>query len=414
MAQQIKYLDYEGLKALYGVVDGKIKLEADRALAAENALSAKIEAMDLTDSVVDGEFITTVSQSDGKVTIARAKVASDKVTAVAVGPTADTVAIEGTTVDAQIKSLGKTLKAVEGNAAKYEVEKVTTDLPANVRTRYQVVSYVGTKTDTNKTKVGEFIDIPRDGQLINVQPTENGQGIIFTYSTGDGGQDKTITIDLGQAIFESEIGSGLQVNDSVVSVKLAEGNESFLTVGEGGVKLAGVKKAIDDAVAAKNVTAVGDDYITARASGNQVSVSADVQGLTVTSDPGADSTIAGVEKSLVDGKEVANKVASFTNARIREEIAKLDADITSTGGAKVTVEVNETDGKITAVNVTESDIASAATLATVKTAQEANTAAINGAINEDELSISLGNKGLQLVAFTVDEVRKAAVDAASK
>ena len=252
---EIKYLDLNGLKALYGVVDSKIKVETDRATAAEDALSNKIKAMALPDSAVSGEFVTAVHQTDGKVTIERGGVSASMVTATNVEVGAGTVAITGANVEEQIKSLGRTLKTVEGNAAKYEVEEVTTGLPANVRTRYQVVSYVGTKTDTNKTKVGEYIDIPKDGQLINVVPTKNGQGIIFTYSTGDGGIDKTITIDLGKAIFESEIGSGLQVNDSVVSVKLAEGNESFLTVSADGIKLAGVQKAIDDAVAAKNVSA---------------------------------------------------------------------------------------------------------------------------------------------------------------
>ena len=486
---EIKYLDLNGLKALYGVVDSKIQAETNRAETAEGALSAKIEAMDLTDTAKTGQFITAVHQTDGKVTIERGGVSASMVTATnVVGD--DTVAITGATVEEQIKSLGQTLKTVEGNAAKYEVEKVTTDLPANVRTRYQVVSYVGTKTDTNKTKVGEFIDIPKDGQLIDVKPTENGQGIIFTYSTGDGGENQTITIDLGKAIFESEIGSGLQVNESVVSVKLAEGNESFLTVGTDGVKLAGVQSAIDAAVAAKNVTAQGDAYINTSVTGNKVSVSADVQPLTVTSIEGVDSTITGTALSLVDGAEVANKVSNFTNARISEEIAKLDATVGEAavaGGKHVAVQVVEADGVVTAVNVNESDIASAATLATVKTAQEkntdlltdiptdrkvkgyvddavdaaraaattkvvkggegthvtvtagapasdgsvtytigesdiasaatlasvktaqeANTAAISGAINEDAQSISLGNKGLQFVALTEKDIRDAA------
>lgn len=357
----IKYLDLEGLKALYGVVDNKIKVETDRATKAEEALSNKITAMALEDAAVPGQFVTTVSQTDGKVTIARAGVSSDMVTATAVEAGAGTVAIEGTTVDAQIKSLGQTLKTVEGNAAKYEVEKVNTGLPANVRTRYQVVSYVGTKTDTNKTKVGEFIDIPKDGQLIDVKPTKNGQGIIFTYSTGDGLENKTITIDLGKAIFESEIGSGLQVNEGVVSVKLAEDNETFLTVGTDGVKLAGVQSAINAAVAGKNVSAEGDAYVSAGATGNKVSVNANVQSLTVNKSGDADSTIAGVAQSLVDGAEVASKVADFTNARISEEIAKLDAtegEATVASGKHVAVQVVETDGKITAVNVNEADIAS--------------------------------------------------------
>lgn len=239
--------------------------EVTRATTAEKANADAIAAMDLTDTAVNGEFITTVSQSDGKVTIARGKVASDKVTAVAVAAGTDTVAIDGVTAAAQIKSLGKTLKTVQDNAAKYEVEKVTTNLPTNVEARYQVVSYVGTKTDANKTKVGEFIDIPKDGQLQNVEVTNNAYGeptvIKFTYVL-DGGEIKNVSVDLGKAIFESEMGDGIVVTDNKIAIKLADGNETFLTVNADGLKLTGVQNAIDTSVTTeKNRAVAAEDKI---------------------------------------------------------------------------------------------------------------------------------------------------------
>ena len=317
----------------------------------------------------------------------------------------------------------------------------------------------------------------------------DAQKLILKYTLADGSETE-VKVDFAAIAFNTEFKNGLQVaKNGEISVQVDAASESFLTVGEGGVKLAGVQEAINTAVAEKNVSAHGDEYITATTSGNTVSVSADVHPLTVT--PSAEgSTITGVEKSLVDGKEVADKVASFTNARIGEEIAKLDATVgatTVTEGSHVAVQVVEADGKITAVNVNEkdiasattlasvkkaqeantallegipadkkvkgyvdeaveaakkaattkvvkaadaahltvtagtpaadgsvtytigeTDIASAATLASVKNAQEANTTAISGAINEDEQSISLGNKGLQFVAFTEQEIRDAA------
>ena len=131
-----------------------------------------------------------------------------------------------------------------------------------------------------------------------------------------------------------------------ISVKRDTASESFLTVSADGVKLAGVQKAIDAAVGAKNVTAEGDNYITANAAGNKVTVRADVQDLTVTSSAGG-STITGTAHSLVDGAEVANKVAAFTNARISEEIAKLDVSEIGENGKFIT-KVSEADGKIAA------------------------------------------------------------------
>lgn len=279
------------------------RLDADGAsidVNIEEAIANAINNLNKEDTEEEGKFVTKVAESSGIITVTRQTVAADKVTATAITDGTDTVAVTGANVDAQIKSLAKTVKTVQDNAAKYEVEKVTTDLPVNVEARYQVVSYVGTKTDTNKTKVGEFIDIPKDGQLKNVEVIKNAKDeptvVKFTYILGDGSVEKVVEVDLGKAIFESEVGSGLQVDSTtgVISVKKDAASETFLTVGADGVKLAGVQTAI--------------------------------------------------------------------NNTITTEISKLDSEKTSTDGVKVAVKVTEVDGKISAVNVTETDIASANTL----------------------------------------------------
>lgn len=82
----------------------------------------------------------------------------------------------------------------------------------------------------------------------------------------------------------------------------------------------------------------------------------------------AAKTILGVVRfKTVDG--VAKR--SYTifdneanSAEIAAEIAKLNANVTSTGNSHVTVNVVEENGKVSAVNVTTSDIASAALLGT--------------------------------------------------
>lgn len=435
MAEKIvKYLDLEGLKALYGVVDGKIQVETNRAEAAEQALSDKIKAMALTDTAEDGQFVTAVNQTDGQISVSRGTVAADKVTAVAVTGD-DTVAIEGTTVAAQIKSLGQTLKTVEGNAAKYEVVKLSAaDIvalgDANVKEAYKVVSYVG-DDKAHATQVGEVIKIYKDGNLKDATLGDNQQ-LILTYTKADG-TDATVAVDFAAIAFNTEFKNGLQVAaNGEISVQVDAASEGFLTVGEGGVKLAGVQAAIDAAVAEKNVSAHGDEYITATASGNTVSVSADVKSLTVASSAEG-STITGTEGSLVDGAEVANKVASFTNARISEEIAKLDATVGETtvaGDKHVAVQVVETDGKITAVNVSESDIASKNALdAEVNRAKGAEAQALADAkaytdkqftsrttladygITDAKIegqTITLGNETLTFTACTPEEIRNAA------
>lgn len=438
----IKYLDLDGLKALYGVVDGKIKVEADRAAEAEKALDDAIKAMDLDDAAEAGKFITAVHQTNGKVTVDRGGVSASMVTATNVEAGAGTVAITGATVEDQIKSLGQTLKTVEGNAAKYKVVKLTPDEvtalnDANVKEAYKVVSYVGADAEgTHYTTVGEPIKIYKDGNLKSATLGDN-QKLILTY-TQTNGTDATVEVDFAAIAFNTEFKNGLQVAENgEISVQIDTASEGFLTVGESGVKLTGVQSAIDAAVDAavggKNVEAEGDAYITATAANNKVSVKANVQGLTVNKITDADSTIAGVEKSLVDGKEVAEKVASFTNARIGEEIAKLDATVgeaTVTVGNHVAVQVVETDGKIAAVNVSEDDIASEKALESeVNRATEAEAQALadakaytNGEFNRRKTiadygitdakiegqTITLGNETLTFTAWTTKEIQDAA------
>lgn len=433
----IKYLDLDGLKALYGVVDGKIQKEAERAAAAEKVLSDKIDAMDLDDTAKDGQFITAVHQTDGKVTVDRGGVSASMVTATNVAGGDNTVAITGATVADQIKNLGQTLKSVEGNAAKYKVVKLTPEEvtglgDANVKEAYQVVSYVGADAEgTEYTKVGDVIKIYKEGNLKSATLGDN-QKLILTYTQADG-TDAPVEVDFAAIAFNTEFKNGLQVaGNGEISVKVDADSEGFLTVGEGGVKLAGVQAAIDAAVDGKNVAAEGDNYITATASDNKVSVKANVHDLTVSTSAGADSTITGTEHSLVDGAEVANKVAAFTNARISEEIAKLDATVGSTTvaeGKHVAVEVVEADGELTGITVTEKDIASEAALnAEVTRATEAEAKALadaksytDGEFNRrttladyrisdakiEGQTITLGDVKLQFVALTAEEIQDA-------
>lgn len=438
---EIKYLDLNGLKALYGVVDSKITVEKNRAEAAEKKLSDAIAAMDLEDTAVSGEFVTAVHQTDGKVTIDRGGVSASMVTATAITGSGTTVAVAGDNVAEQIASLGQTLKTVEGNAAKYKVVKlsdqdVTALGDANVKEAYKVVSYVGADAEgTVYTQVGEVIKIYKDGNLKDAKLGEgaDAQKLILTYTKADG-TDAEVKVDFAAIAFNTEFKNGLVVADNgEVSVKIDTASESFLTVSADGVKLAGVQEAINTAVDGKNVAAEGDNYITASAANNKVSVKADVQPLTVAKSGDADSTIAGVAQSLVDGAEVADKVAAFTNARISEEIAKLDATVGAAAvaeGNHVAVQVVEADGKITAVNVSEKDIASKTALDTeVTRATEAEAKALADAkdytdgqftsrttiagygITDAKIvgqTITLGTESLTFIRITEDEIAAAA------
>lgn len=332
------------------------RLDADGAainVNIEEAIANAINNLNKEDTEEEGKFVTKVAESSGIITVTRQTVAADKVTATAITDSDTTVAVAGNNVASQIASLGTTLKTVVGNAAKYKVVKLSAEdvsalSDANVKEAYKVVSYVGDDI-AHATQVGETIKIYKDANLESAQlgTGEDAQKLLLTYILANGTRE-TVPIDFKAIAFESEFKDGLAVApNGEISVKRDVASEGFLTVGADGVKLAGVQNAINAAVAAKNVSAEGDNYITATASGNKVSVKADVQPLTVTSNEGVDSIITGTALSLVDGAEVADKVSNFTNARISEEIAKLDVPTIGEDGKFIT-KVSEVDGRINA------------------------------------------------------------------
>lgn len=109
-----------------------------------------------------------------------------------------------------------------------------------------------------------------------------------------------------------------------------------------------VKAYVDAKVSGKNVTAEGDSYVSATAADNKVTISTNVAELTVGKSGDADSTLTGTANKLVDGSELATKVSSFVNARLDEEIKKLDVTDTAVTDEFVT-SVSEADGKISVV-----------------------------------------------------------------
>ena len=88
--------------------------------------------------------------------------------------------------------------------------------------------------------------------------------------------------------------------------------------------------------------------------------------------------------TLKGGKDVEGSVANS----IDKAVNALDATVGTTTiveGKHVAVEVVQTDGKLTGLTVNENDIASAATLGAVKSAQEANTALLEGIPTEKKV-----------------------------
>lgn len=405
--------------------------------------TAAIQALDYTDSAVAKKFVTSVSETNGVISVSRGEVTSaDKIVEVSGSTDGNidlAVNVDGTTIvktggklalgtvpaekvsvaegtgliatNAQnaFKELKSAIDDVEGAAKSYTIVKQTDGLDSKVREQYRLQQTVGSTTEF----VGDTIQIYKDSSLKEVKLQD--QNLMFTYILDDG-TETTLPVNVSTFLAESEFKAGLEVNgDGQVSVKVDANSESFLTVGANGLKLDGVSNAItnaikalnvdnstatdgatfitteisetngivsnkavsvvygnyapenqingiaqtrdtkeyvDTVVANKNVEAKGDSYVKATASDNTVTVATQIQELTFTQGSGSDSTLSGTANKLIDSSDAAQKVSSFVNARIGEEIAKLNSAITSTDSTNVEVQVIETNGKITAVNIT--------------------------------------------------------------
>ena len=340
----VKYVDAAGAVQSkdFAVVDQKLVQELIAAQAAAD--NTRIKALE------DYAKATNITASDGAVTV---NAAGDFKT-YTVG-----VNVDGVTViknaDSKVLEAGKTL-AIKDAAALAGVNGVVAGH-----------KYI-TLTAADKTTVESAIDLCDivGSSLIQSTAYDPSTGeLTITLKTADGtATANTTVIDLAAMLDINDM-SVVEASQKYLTVDLsgAENSQAKFTVhtkavadataeATGLADAADVKAYVDSKVA--NVSAEGDDYVSASYDDatSKITVAADVQPLTVGKVGEADSTLAGVEKSLVDGKDVAEKVSAFVEARLGEEVAKLDSDVTSDDAAVAKVQVVEADGKITDVVVT--------------------------------------------------------------
>lgn len=328
---------------------GYIKKEAaERTTAITNAIAGLDSTVAAT--VKDGEqysVLTGVTQTDGKLTrvaevklaaVAKTGSASDVANAAIAGDTTH-VAVEGTTVSAQITDIAKTLKGIsntQANALKYRTVKlsdseVTALKDSNVKEAYKVVSYTGDWAEGKGTVVGDTIKIYKDatikeiylgnsddkinattGEITKGEIVETKLSLNYAYIKADG-KYAMASIPVGNFLRQSEFKNGLQVAENgEVSVKVDTASESFLTVGEAGVKVSGVQNAITTAIQGldANVTSTGDSHVTVQVietAGEVTAVNVTTSGLALDSE-----VIKGVTVNGVDAQVSADKKAIVT------------------------------------------------------------------------------------------------------
>ena len=452
--------------------DDEIVGDVDSINEAVDAIINYIKQSDKAASAESGKVVTTVTQTNGRVTetkenltdIVMAGYAADTTKTGAIAAT-DTLEqafnkLENGIASATVKSTDKTVNITDNSgkdlsvnidgttlvknttsgviSSDLKIRKETTGLDTNVKEQYKLV--YGSST----TAIGDVIKVYKDSSLKSV--ALNGQNLDFTYILADG-TESTVSVDVSTFLAESEFKDGLQVNNGEVSVKVGDGieygsetsgnksikvkvdntsddAENFLSVGANGVKISGVQDAIDDAIADLDVTdtAVAGQYVSAvnetdgKVSMTRANVAdAVLNGYSKGSEAPATTAVAATD----DVKTAISKL-EWQVAAANAGVEALDANVTSTNGTNVQVQVVETDGKITAVNVTTDNTINSTDLndkiATLDadlnasgTAQHSGTFVMSGVTEVDGVLTSVDS--VEVEAAGAAAAAKAAIDA---
>lgn len=225
----------------------------------------------------------------------------------------------------------------------------------------------------------------KDGMVQSVSFDSGTKKLTITFNTDSGAEP--IEVDLTSLVDTYTAGNGISISGNVVSTKIDGTSESFLTVGTSGIKLAGVQSAIDAGVeSAKTyadsltVSATGDDYVAASATGKSITVSATTK--TTQSLALADTALQTVRatndgtyisvEGAVSGKEIqltpsvtvqavssasasAKGLAEASDVKEYVDTAVANKNVTASGDTYV--EAQASGNKVT-VNASESTIAS--------------------------------------------------------
>lgn len=354
----------------------------------DSALTAAIEAMDLSEVHEAGKAIVAVSEEDGVVSATAGTVAAQYVdVADAAGKfTGETVEAVLAEIDSAYKAadeaivgdatasgntLGKLedrIDELEEDAKEYHLVKTTTGLPETIKERYSLV-------DADGNVSGDTVDIPKDSHIVSIRYITDSadthyQNLEYTYLDASG-DTKVEYVDMSQLVLETEFASGVSATGGVVHGVVDGASETFLTVGAGGFKLSGVQDAIDDAVDAEEEarkeadSAITEDLETTaatlvqmiedakKAATTKVVEGEDNEHLTITSGAAADSSIT-YTITLTDVAS-ATALTAEENARISGD-TELQENLQTTADTLTAMIDDLTDGLQAELDAVESSL----------------------------------------------------------
>lgn len=262
-------------KTVKELEDELTTLNGDDSIVGSVSKKVKDAVADLTLAAVseEGSVITSVAQENGKVAAVKTPIKDVKLKGYAKGTETGAIAEEDTLVQAlskiennaanasvSIKADDKILSKDSNNALFASVTlSAVTPTDTAVREEYTIVG-----KDGADLAEGKHIKVYKDSSLKSLElVAENdthqaGQFLKYVYVDVNG-DDQTVYVDCSTLLAQSEFKNGLQVNTAgEVSVKLATDTEEYLTVDENGIKLSGVKTAIENAKKNAAITVSAD------------------------------------------------------------------------------------------------------------------------------------------------------------
>ena len=314
--KSITIFDNEGSKSDTNTEIGKLRTELETKISEAKAnatayTDTKIATLDANDSPVDNNFVTSVSESDGKISVQRAAVSSSTKTVLVTkaegksGGVSLDVNIDGATIvkndtngkisvasAALTQYIGKDAVNVSEVDASNNKKTVSLEINGNDKVLSQdtnglsaTLSLIYEPTNRKLKLIGknseepisniDTTDFVKDGMLNDTAvftASATTQSITFSRS-GNRHEYSGLTEENHYLAFEFKIssgesssynyeilnatsiidvyknGNGLELTDHTFSVKKADGSEGFLTIDEHGIKISGVADAIAAAAA---------------------------------------------------------------------------------------------------------------------------------------------------------------------
>lgn len=170
-------------------------------------------------------------------------------------------------------------------------------------------------------KGAKGVSVSPDGDITleydEAQRDETAETIYFVY-TDEYGQYVLFPVNLEQVILESEIGNGLQVDDHVLSVKVADG-ERYIRVNEDGISSNGIDEAISSEIEklSEELTAKIDGEIS-RSTEADVYISGVVSSFSAT----VVSEVERIDSDIASETERAKGAEDFLSGALQSEITR--------------------------------------------------------------------------------------------